>query len=104
MALSPKKELMQAIEQSPDEVAQVLLELLRVLQQHDRLLSEPNAKMLQSAHQESEDTTNKVPNRLYRKQGILVIETEYSDGFDINSLIDEVREGRIQDQIRQVHS
>jgi hypothetical protein len=41
--------------------------------------------------------------RLYRKQGVLVIQTDPLNGFDINSFVNELREERIQDQIRQVN-
>lgn len=38
-------------------------------------------------------------SRMYRKQGVLVIETEQLREFDINAFVGEMREERIQDQI-----
>jgi hypothetical protein len=106
MAMSPKEELIQAIEQSPDEVVRALLGLLRMMQrQHGLPPGEPMSGTPQSALQKPEvKTVEKVPSRLYRKQGILVIETGHLDGVDMNTLIEEVREERIQDQIGQVRS
>jgi hypothetical protein len=37
-------------------------------------------------------------------KGILVIETGHLDGVNVNALIEEVREKRIQDRIGQVRS
>jgi hypothetical protein len=42
-------------------------------------------------------------SRLQRKQGVLVIDTGEDSEFDINGLIGEMREERIQDQIGQVY-
>jgi hypothetical protein len=42
-------------------------------------------------------------SRLQRKQGVLVIDTGEDSEFDINALIGEMREERIQDQIGQVY-
>nr|MDZ8041225.1 hypothetical protein [Nostoc sp. CreGUA01] len=39
-----------------------------------------------------------LPN-IYRKEGILVVEAELPENFDVNAFIDELREERIQDQI-----
>ena len=41
-------------------------------------------------------------SRLYRKQGVLVIQTKPLNGFDINAFVGEMREERIQDQIQKV--
>ncbi|MBN3921664.1 MAG: hypothetical protein HWQ37_00405 [Nostoc sp. NMS4] len=38
------------------------------------------------------------PN-IYRKEGILVVDAELPENFDVNAFIDELREERIQDQI-----
>jgi len=35
--------------------------------------------------------------KIYRKEGILVVNAELPESFDINSFIDELREERIQD-------
>jgi hypothetical protein len=37
--------------------------------------------------------------KIYRKEGILVVEAKLPENFDINAFIDELREERIQDQI-----
>jgi hypothetical protein len=42
-------------------------------------------------------------SRMYRKQGVLVIETGRLREFDINAFVGEMREERIQDQIEQVN-
>ncbi|MDZ8070727.1 MAG: hypothetical protein RMY64_34815 [Nostoc sp. DedQUE08] len=38
-------------------------------------------------------------SNIYRKEGILVVEAELPENFDVNAFIDELREERIQDQI-----
>jgi len=40
--------------------------------------------------------------RLYRKGGVLVIETEQLSGFDINAYISQMREERIQEEIGKI--
>lgn len=35
--------------------------------------------------------------KIYRKEGILVVDAELPESFDLNSFIDELREERIQD-------
>ena len=42
-------------------------------------------------------------SRLHRTKGILVIQTDPLNGFDINAFVGEMREERIQDQIKQVN-
>jgi hypothetical protein len=42
-------------------------------------------------------------SRLHRKQGVLVVETGQASEFDINALVGEMREERIQDQTGQVN-
>lgn len=39
------------------------------------------------------------PPRVYRKEGILVVETEPISNLDINNFIGKLREERIQDQV-----
>jgi hypothetical protein len=41
-------------------------------------------------------------SRLHRKNGVLVIQTDQLNGFDINAFVNEMREERTQDQIGQV--
>jgi hypothetical protein len=95
--MTPKQELIHAIERSPDEMVYTLLEILKVLQRQSVLtVDEPNpAESLK--HEQASP-------RLHRKQGILVIETGAFARFDVNAFIGEMREERIQDQIRQVNS
>jgi hypothetical protein len=88
---TPKEELIQAIEQSPDEVVNQLLEILRGWQ-HLPVVEQPI---------QEEEVNPETFTRLHRKQGVLVIETEQMAGFDINAFIGEMREERIQDQIGQ---
>jgi len=95
MAMTPKEELIQAIEQSPDELVRALLELLRVMQQQ---------QSLEMTMPLQEETEPKAASRLHRKQGILVIETDNLGEFDINTFISDVREERIQNQIGQFKS
>lgn len=42
--MNPKEELIQAIERSPDDLVQALLELLKVLQQPSEAISSSHAK------------------------------------------------------------
>ena len=37
------------------------------------------------------------PSTIYRKEGILVVDTEFPDNFDMNTFIDDLRAERIQD-------
>jgi len=80
-----KEKLIQAIERSPDRILEQLLEVLQTLQ------LEPIEDEIYSA-------------RLHRKQGILVIQTGVKDDLDLNQLIYEMREERIQDQIQHINS
>ncbi|MDZ8225167.1 MAG: hypothetical protein RMZ43_023205 [Nostoc sp. CmiVER01] len=51
--------------------------------------------------QQNSEITNILPlnqANIYRKEGILVVEAELPETFDINVFIDELREERIQDQ------
>ena len=52
--------------------------------------------------QQNSEMTNVLPlnqPNIYRKEGILVVEAELPENFDVNAFIDELREERIQDQI-----
>jgi hypothetical protein len=93
--MTPKEELIQVIERSPDELVQALLELLKLLQRQsaEAVLPEPQGSVW-----------NVASGRLRRKQGVLVIETEPLNGLDTNALIAEVREERIQSQMRRADS
>lgn len=54
-----------------------------------------------SPEEHSELTTISQSNqaKIYRKEGILVVDAELPENFDLNSFIDELREERIQDQM-----
>ncbi|MBW4622838.1 MAG: hypothetical protein KME17_26200 [Cyanosarcina radialis HA8281-LM2] len=89
--MTPKEELIQAIERSSDETVDALLKVLKTLQ----LQRSPEFMPSNQCQVEG------VSKRLYHKQGILVIETGSLKDFDINKFIGDLREERIQDQIEQ---
>jgi hypothetical protein len=92
--MTPKEELLQAIEQLPDQTVHTLLNFLNDLQQQLGI----------QLAQTEQSTQGEVSPRLHRRQGVLVIETEELAGFDINAFIGEMREERIQYQIEQIDS
>lgn len=94
--MTPKEALIQAIEQSPDDLVQALLELLRVMQR--QALSPGTDQQIQQKTDLA--SVEAVSKRLHRNQGVLVIETGNITGFDIDGLIGEMREERIQQQIQ----
>jgi hypothetical protein len=75
-------------------VVQVVSEKLNMLRQQQKSHSVELLKINVSSH--SKDL------RMYRKHGILVIETGQLSGFDINAFISEMREERIQEQMGQI--
>ena len=87
--MTRKEELIQAIQQSPEEVVSVLWETLQQLQ--------PSLRETRNTQDDSEGL--KCSQRLHRKQGVLVIQTEESTQLDIKELVDEIREERIQKQM-----
>ncbi len=51
---------------------------------------------------EQDEATNIVSSKqakVYRKEGILVVDAELSENFDMNTFIDELREERIREQM-----
>ena len=84
-----KEELIQAIQQSSDELVSLLWERFQELQQSS---SEANKT-------QDDSEGSKCSQRLHRKQGILVIKTGASTPLDITELVNKVREERIQKQI-----
>jgi hypothetical protein len=84
--VTPKEELIQAIERSPDEIVRSLLETLHALQQN------PSTESKQPAQ----------GKRMFRKQGVLVIEAGESSELDISTFISEMREERIQSQLKEI--
>lgn len=52
--------------------------------------------------EQNSELTNIPPSnqsKIYRKSGILVLDAELPENFDINTFIDDLREERIQDQM-----
>ena len=90
--MTAKQELIHLIERSPNELVYTLLEILKVLQRQSGQLTQ------------AEPERHEQRVRLCRKQGVLVIETGVLEGVDINALIGEMREERIQEQMEQVNS
>jgi hypothetical protein len=72
-------------------VMQVMSERLTVLRQQQN----SDTIALNSAEPVSSDRS-----RLYRKQGVLVIQTDPLSGFDINAFVNEMQEERIQSLMR----
>jgi hypothetical protein len=84
--VTPKEELIQAIERSPDEIVRSLLDALHALQRN------PSTEATQTAQ----------GKRMFRKQGVLVVEAGESSGLDISTFISEMREERIQSQLKEI--
>jgi hypothetical protein len=84
--VTPKEELIQAIERSPDEIVRSLLETLHALQRN------PSTESIQPTQ----------GKRMFRKQGVLVIEAGDSSELDISTFISEMREERIQSQLEEI--
>jgi hypothetical protein len=83
--VTPKEELIQAIERSPDGIVRSLLDMLKALQM-----------------QSSKPTQALQRKKLSRKQGVLVIESGESSGLDIGTFLSERREERIQSQLKEI--
>lgn len=52
--------------------------------------------------EQNSELANMLPSnqsKLYRKEGILVLDAELPGDFDLNTFIDDLREERIQDQM-----
>ncbi|MEQ8469210.1 hypothetical protein [Coleofasciculus sp. G3-WIS-01] len=72
-------------------ILQAVAEKVTALNQQNTEITAPVSPAVHSS-------TSQHP-KVYRKEGILVIETEPIDNFDINAFIDEVREERIREQM-----
>ena len=108
--MTPREELIGAVEKLPDDLVQAILALIRVWQR--RPISEDD---LSGSHKATERKTvlermggeprhmlgslSEPSSRLRCKQGILVIETGSLSEIDATALISEMREERIQKQI-----
>lgn len=86
--MTPREELIQAIQASPDDVISTLLETLRNL----------TSQSVKPAESENERGQTE---RLYRKNGVLVAETGWIDEFGMTRFIKQMREERIQKFIDQ---
>lgn len=60
------------------------------------------AEKIDALTQQTIEATNVVSSnqlKVYRKEGILVVDAQLPENFDLNTFIDELREERIQDQM-----
>ncbi|MEH2400784.1 hypothetical protein [Nostoc sp.] len=60
------------------------------------------AEKIDALTQQTTEATNVVSSnqpKVYRKKGILVVDAQLPENFDLNTFIDELREERIQDQM-----
>ncbi|MEH1832425.1 MAG: hypothetical protein V7L29_10190 [Nostoc sp.] len=60
------------------------------------------AEKIDALTQQTTEATNAVSSnqpKIYRKEGILVVDAQLAENFDLNTFIDELREERIQDQM-----
>lgn len=59
-------------------------------------------KAAENSPERNSELTNIIPSKeskIYRKSGILVLDAELPENFDLNTFIDDLREERIQDQM-----
>ena len=61
-------------------------------------LNQQNTQATPQISQTVQSSTSQQP-KIYRKEGILVVETEPINNLDINAFINELREERIQEQM-----
>ncbi|PNW44039.1 UNVERIFIED_CONTAM: hypothetical protein BEN50_13170 [Euhalothece sp. KZN 001] len=90
--MTRKERLIQAIQQSSDEVVSELWLVFQELQVIGQQTKESELDSIESSSQ-----------RLFRKQGVLVIKTGDSGESDINRFINEMREERIQTQMGNIN-
>ncbi|MEH2407727.1 hypothetical protein [Nostoc sp.] len=60
------------------------------------------AEKIDALTQQTAEATNLLSSnqpKVYRKEGILVVDAQLPENFDLNTFIDELREERIQDQM-----
>ncbi|MBD2386649.1 hypothetical protein [Cylindrospermum sp. FACHB-282] len=68
----------------------------------EEFVLQPVTEKVAALSQQRTEVTNVVsPNqpRVYRKEGILVVDTQLAENFDFNTFIDELTKERIQEQI-----
>ncbi len=71
--------------------------ILQAVTEKVTALNQQNAEATIQAPQAHSSTSGQP--KIYRKEGILVIETEPSNNLDINAFIDELRAERIREQM-----
>ena len=74
----------------------ILMEVADKVNTLDRQAAQEN-----NDFQDSEATSGKSPQqpKVYRKEGVLVVDVDLPKNFDLNASIDELREERIREQI-----
>lgn len=72
--------------------------ILQAVAEKVTALNQQNTETTTQISQVVQSSTSQHP-KIYRKEGILVIETEPIGNLDINSFIDELREERIREQM-----
>lgn len=96
--MTPREELIQAIQTSSDDIVTVLLDTLKALKQSaDEVV---RAVSSEDSSMSSKDIEH-ISERLYRKQGVLVVKTEQVDEFGTSTFIKDMREERVQYLIKQ---
>ncbi len=72
--------------------------ILQAVTEKVTVLNQQNTQATTQISQAVQSSTSQQP-KIYRKEGILVVETEPIGNLDINAFIDELREERIQEQM-----
>jgi uncharacterized protein YllA (UPF0747 family) len=72
--------------------------ILQAVTEKVTALNQQNTQATTQISQSVESSTSQQP-KIYRKEGILVVETEPLNNLDINAFMDELREERIQEQM-----
>lgn len=94
--MTPKEELMQAVQTLPEDMIQLLLSTLKRPQRGPE-------KATRTAGENSDvKKPEQMSERLREKNGFLVAETGKLDGFDTTAFLKGMREDRIQSQLDQI--
>lgn len=72
--------------------------ILQAVAEKVTALNQQNTQATPQISQAVQSSTSQQP-KIYRKEGILVVETEPINNLDINAFINELREERIQEQM-----
>ncbi|MBD2198660.1 MULTISPECIES: hypothetical protein [Calothrix] len=73
--------------------------ILQAITEKIELLSQEVTEENTQQNSQLNNLLNNQPANLYRQDGILVVEAELAENFDINNFISQLREERIQAQI-----